>query len=102
MTTQLLNHASTPVVDGNLTPLGYEKVTGLSAVKTLTPPAGARLALIQAESQNCRWRDDGTNPSATDGMILKTTADLWYIGTLSALRFLELAASATIHVSYYR
>lgn len=90
------------VVDGTLIPLGFEKVTGLSAVKALTVPAGARVALIQAEAQNVRWRDDGVNPTATDGMLLKTTTDFWYTGELSALRLLETAASATVMASYYR
>jgi hypothetical protein len=90
------------VVDGNLTPLGYEKITGLSAVKALTVPTGARVALLQAEGQNVRWRDDGVNPTATDGMLLKTTADRWYTGDLAALRLVETAASATVMVSYYR
>ena len=102
MTTQLLNHASTPVVDGNLTPLGYEQITGLSTVKSLTVPNGARLALIQAEAQNVRYRDDGVNPDANTGMLVTSGSDVWYIGDLSAVRLIETTASAKVNVSYYK
>ena len=82
--------------------LGYEQITGLSAVKSLTVPAGATLALIQAETQIVRWRDDGTNPAAGVGMTLAAGAvPLVYDGNLSAIRFIEATASAKLNVSYY-
>lgn len=85
-----------------LSALGYEQVTSLSSAAGLTIPAGCELALVQAESQNVRWRDDGTNPTATVGMILMAGATLQYdAAQLGRLKFIETAASAKLNVSYY-
>lgn len=85
--------------------LGYEQLTGLSASKGLQSiPSGARFAIIQAESQNVRWRDgtSGTAPTASVGMQLQAGSDMFYNGQLSLLRFIEEAASAKVNVAYYR
>lgn len=83
-------------------PLGYQQITGLSTVKTLTVPDKARLAIITCTAQNVRWRDDGVDPTATVGQLLKTTdPPLIYDGDLSALEFIEASASAVLNVSYY-
>lgn len=81
--------------------LGYEQITGLSSAKALTPPATATYAIIQAEAQAVRWRDDGTNPSATVGMTIASGGELRYDGNLTTIRFFEAAASAKLNVSYY-
>lgn len=96
--------AETFAKDANRDPLGYEQVTGLSAVKTLTVPTGATAAIIQAESQNVRWRDGptGTAPTASVGMQLAAGNDFLYTGSLSMIRFIEEAASAKLNVSYYK
>lgn len=82
--------------------LGYEQITGLNTVKGLTPPAGATMALIQAEAQIVRWRDDGTDPAAGVGMTLAAGAvPLVYDGNLNTIKFIEATASAKLNVSYY-
>lgn len=88
--------------DYPLSPKGYQQITSLGTAQALTVPAGARYALIQAENQNVRWRDDGTNPTASVGMVLSKDSDgLWYSGFPEKLRFIEAAAGATLNVSYY-
>ena len=90
------------VVLDQLEALGYEQITGLSAVKALTVPTGTLLALIICSGQPVRWRDDGTNPTASVGMPLAVGAELQYDSIdISAARFIETAASATLDVSYY-
>lgn len=91
----------THTLDAKLVPMGYQQITGLSTVKGLNPPQHARVALIQGLSQNVRWRDDGTVPSATVGMQLLATRDFLYTGDLVQIKFIEEAASAEINVSYY-
>lgn len=111
--TQLKTHIATEyppsgavVADAYRTPIGYEQLTGLSAVKGLTAAAydGASYAVLQAESQDVRWRDDGTNPTASVGMILLNDppVPIAYFGDLSAIKFIEETASAKLNVSYYR
>ncbi len=92
-----------PIVQGYLSPVGRAQLTGLSSVKGFASvPAGTTIALIQAESQNIRWRDDGTNPSATVGMILVANDTLIYSGTMSAIKFIETTASAKINITFYQ
>jgi len=81
--------------------LGYQQITSLSASTGLTVPAGATRAIIIAESQGVRWRDDGTAPTASVGMPLPVLVTLSYDGDLSRIRFIQQAASATLNVSYY-
>ena len=89
------------ITEAGLTPKGYEQITGLSSVKTLTVPADAQFALIQVESKDVRWRDDGTDPTASVGMLLLANQDIWYANDLSKLKFIETAASAKLNVAYY-
>lgn len=82
--------------------LGYQQITSLSSSTALTVPEGAEMALVQAESQNVRWRDDGTDPTATVGMLLMAGATLEYdAAQLSVVEFIEAAASAKLNISYY-
>ncbi len=85
----------------NCAPLGYQRLAALGDPAPLTVPKAARAALIQAENQPVRWRDDGTAPTASAGMLLDAGATLFYVGSLGALRFIEAQASATLNVSFY-
>lgn len=92
-----------PEVPGYATALGYQQITSLSSATSLTVPVGATRAVIVAEAQSVRWRDDGTAPTATIGMIqLTTTNPLAYSGNLAALSFIETTSSAKLDISYYR
>lgn len=81
--------------------LGYQQITSLSSATGLTPPQGATLALIVPETQNVRWRDDGTNPTASVGMPIFVGASLSYDGDFNKIKFIEESASAKINVSFY-
>jgi len=81
--------------------LGYQQITSLSSASALTIPAGATMAFIVPETQGVRWRDDGTNPTASVGMPLAMGETLNYDGDLKRIRFIEQAASAKLNISYY-
>jgi len=82
--------------------LGFQQITGASAATALTVPAGACMAIFQVDTQNARWRDDGTNPSSTVGMLVRTTDQPYiYAGNLSKVKFIEATSGAVINVSYY-
>lgn len=81
--------------------LGYQQITSLSAATALTVPTGATMALIAPETQAVRWRDDGTNPTASVGMPVAVGESLNYDGDLSRIRFIEQTASAKLNISYY-
>lgn len=91
------------VIQDTYVPAGYTQLTSLgSAVGVGTIPTGTVLALIQAETQDVRWRDDGTNPTSTVGMIFKVNEVYVYTGNLSALKLIQAAATAKLNISYYK
>lgn len=81
--------------------MGYQQITSLSSAVGLTVPAGAKKAVIEAESQSVRWRDDGTNPTTSVGHVLYPGNVLVYTGNLGRLKLIEVSASAKLSVSYY-
>lgn len=96
-----LKIGSNTTAPAGLTALGYQQITSLASAAALTVPTGATVALIQAESQSIRWRDDGTNPTTSVGMLLAAGESVFFTGSLSAFRAIEVSASAKLNVSYY-
>lgn len=88
---------------------GYQQITSLSSAVGLTVPqrdatglnAKPVIALITAETQGVRWRDDGVNPTASVGMPLAAGVTLQYDGDLNKIKFIEQTASAKLNISYY-
>ena len=83
------------------TPLGYQQITNLASATALTIPVGAKRALIQAEVQAVRWRDDGTDPTASVGVSLNAGDILPYTGNLQAFRAIQIGSGAILNMSYY-
>lgn len=93
----------TSTYDHPLKPVGDETITGLDSVQSLTPPSDAIYAWLQAQGQDVRLRDSGANPDANTGMLLTAdAAPLFYSGDLAAAKLIEVSASATVFVSYYK
>lgn len=91
--------AMTPAI---LSPLGYQQFSAFSTLQTLTVPATATTMLMECDGQNIRWRDDGTNPTASAGFPLLVGSTMSYKGSLSAFAFIPETSSATCNVSYYK
>lgn len=89
------------VVDAKLAPKGYQQISDLSSAVKLTPPTGARVALVQALTQSVRWLDDGNDPDASTGMVLAAGTDMLYTGNLAVITFIEIAGGAELNVTYY-
>jgi hypothetical protein len=83
-------------------PLGYVQLTAATAVGLGTVPDGTTIAMIQCETQNIRWRDDGTNPTTAVGQLLVANSTIFYSGTMSAFKMIEVVASTKVNVSFYR
>lgn len=81
--------------------LKYEQITDLSASIGLAPPDGARYAVLVAETQAVRYREDGTDPAAGVGMPIAVGVPTAYHGNLSKVKFIQQAASAKLNVHYY-
>ena len=89
-------------IQANLTPLGYQQISPVTAATGLTPPAGATVAIIRCLTNSVRWRDDGTNPTAAIGVpMLPADPPFIYTGNLGAIVFIQTAVAAELDVSYY-
>ena len=90
----------------NLVPLGYQQITAgtLAASTALTVPSGSTIAIVQVEAAGARYRDDGTAPSATVGMILVPGSVLTLSGAaeLAAVHFILQSGSPILDISYYQ
>lgn len=90
--------------------LGFQQTVGAAAATGLAAlgpsaaiPTGADVAYVQCETNNVRWRDDGTNPTASVGMLLLVGSILVLTkGQWNSFKLIEVAASATINVTFYK
>ena len=91
-------------------PCGYQQITSLSATsaQALSVPAPANcggvvsFAVITAEAQAVRYRDDGIAPTASAGMPLPINTPLSYEGNLSAIQFIAQTSGAILNILFYR
>jgi len=89
---------------------GYQQITGLSSATNLTVPTRdlsgisttPTVAIITAEGQGVRWRDDNVSPTAAIGMPLPNGGVLFYDGDLANIQFIQQAPGAILNVSYYK
>lgn len=89
--------------------IGYQQVTSLSTATGLAIPVTdltglnvrPSFALITAEAEGVRWRDDGIPPTATVGMPLAAGVTLQYDGDLSRIQFIQQGPGAIINVAFY-
>ena len=81
--------------------LGYQQITSLSSATGLTVPTGATRALIAPLTKDIRWRDDGTDPTASVGMPVTAGTYLSYDGDLNKIKFIQTAASAELNITYF-
>ena len=91
---------------GNLKPCGFQKLTVSSSVVALTIPTlaegiTARSAAMVVETDAVRWRDDGVDPTSTDGMLIPANSDMNYDGKLAQIRFIRVTGDAVVDISYY-
>jgi len=96
--------AGNPVFNGRpLRPLGYEQMSVPVGSATMFPtvPDGASVVLVKVETAAVRYRDDGTDPTATVGMPLLPGETLVYDAVMSDIRFSGQAAGAVANVAFY-
>lgn len=105
-------HCSAPYLG---TPLGYQQIgsTALGSATGLTLPTSGptpTFALISVEgtpgTDTVRWRDDGTAPTSSVGMLMNGSgSNGWppflYSGDLTKIQFIKAAGSPLVNISYY-
>ena len=92
-----------PGIDLPLHPIaGFEQLTVSSAVKTLTVPQGAVMAIINVHDNDIYSRDDGSDVTTTVGRSHKADTDFAVCGSaMNRLSLIRDTADAEVNVSYY-
>jgi hypothetical protein len=87
----------------NLTPIEDSAQLGLACetATALTVPDGAKVALIQAETQDLRWLDDGNDPAADEGMLLEAGKDFFYNGDLTKIKLIAAVSGGVANILFY-
>lgn len=90
-----------------MVPLGYCQLTSIDASTLISScpggiPAGTNYALLVAEAQAIRYRDDNVAPTATVGMPVPVASTFLYAGTMSQLRVISQVAGAKLNILFYR
>ena len=89
------------------TPLGYQQITPAASTALTVPTVSggaannASIAVLCAEGQIVRMRDDGTAPTATVGFNLAVGVPFIYTGNLFALRVIQSTSGGILNVLYY-
>lgn len=83
-------------------PLGYVQLTSLSSATALSPPLDATIVEVVVETANIRYRDDGTAPTASVGMLVTAGSSFQYAGDLTAIQFIQVSSGAVLDISYYK
>jgi hypothetical protein len=99
---------SEAIITGQRRPLGYQQILSatLATAQGLTLPtlpAGMLVgyALIQSNGGVTRWRDDGTSPSASVGMVLNDGDELTYTGDFTKIKFILSSSTPILDIAYY-
>jgi hypothetical protein len=79
----------------------YQQMSVTTVVGLTSPPTQSTYAIIIPETNGIRWRDDGTNPTASIGMPVAAGSTFVYDGDVSALKIVSQTGTATVNVSYY-
>lgn len=107
---ELPAQAGGAVVTGIRRPLGYLKVTptGTAAGITLPTPVSGYplgLAIIQcfgsASTDFVCWRDDGTVPTASEGLRIYHGQELDYVGDFANWTQIVGLGSPVLYISFY-
>jgi len=82
---------------------GFQQITVSTTAVGLTVPQGALFAVVEIESNAIRYRDDGTDPTASVGMLVNaSTVPITVCNPNQKFKMIRQgAADATASVSYY-
>lgn len=85
-------------------PKGYQQITVSTTAVGLTVPDGATRAVLGIEAQPLRYRTDGTNPTASVGMLQAASTFVELSGADTLANFKAIRSGGTdsvLNVSYY-
>lgn len=84
------------------TSTGYQQLTGVSTATGFTPPALSTTCYVTSETVSVRYRTDGTNPTASVGVLLAANQQLILTASLSTVKFIPTSGSTILDVDCYK
>lgn len=88
---------------------GTQRGLSIATATTLTIPATATMAFIQAQGTNnssgvcLYWQDDGTAPTNAAGQAMSAYSSIWYnVNSLPIQLIAASGATCTATISYYK
>ena len=88
--------------------LGYYQVVGVptaigfDSIAGGTIPEGTEFVEVFVAAESCRWRADGTPPTAAVGMpIAVGQTQVFTMQTLADVRIIDQTGPATLNVTFY-
>ena len=85
-------------------PCGFQQISAatLASATALTVPGAATYCVIEVDTANVRWRDDGTSPTAAVGVQMYAGAPaIVFPGNMNTVKFILVSGSPVLNVSYY-
>ena len=89
-------------------PVGYRQLAVSTSAVALSAatggiPVSAKRAVITVEANDVRWRDDNVAPTASVGMLAKSTTifELPSIQSIYGFQAIRASADAIINITYY-
>lgn len=90
--------------------VGFYQATSIDTAKTLasaigtTVPTTADYCTVQADTQAVRYRDDGTDPTASVGTLLASggTPTVIRRGQFANAKFISATAGAKLNVEFFK
>ncbi len=86
-------------------PAGFQALVVDDTARALTVPSGARYAKIMVRDHAIRYRDDGTNPTGSVGMLAKvdTMIELTSREQLAGFKAIrDTSSSGNLEILYYK
>ena len=88
-------------VDGTQTATAFGPMQQAGGLFPPNTPVIPSYALIQAEGRALRWRDDGIDPTPTQGMLIPPNETLVYNGPLRHLRIIGAQNGSIANITFY-
>ena len=92
-----------PGMVSEVRPVGFQQLTVTTASVGLTVPSGTDMAYISQEGGNLRYRDDGTAPDDTTGLVSSVGSLITVCrNSLDKVRFYRTGdTDAVLNIAYY-
>lgn len=93
------------MIKSGITPKGYEKLTVSNVAVKLNIPEDSNYAIIVVEEASVRYRDDGIDPTSSNGIPLILNQNLIIASdpTLQNIKFIKSGVNnAKLSVNYYQ